>query len=202
MTLQKGSTLNLTLGGEQLSAFFPLLQEGVTVPARVGSTLADFLGEQLLLDTDYISSRISTIFMNNRPVDDIKTVLLHEGSVVALSGAMPGLVGATMRSGGYYAALRGGITYTDSDIDTAIRDGIIKLKVYNLLLPELTAPVLKRGVVFCPDDLLAFFRGQDQEFWNGCTDVLLNQSEIDPAELRSDELFNRLSTVTIQVKFR
>ncbi len=99
------------LAPELLSFFFPLLQQGVEVEVETGCSLKQLLIEQFGISADYIASRITTLFLNSRAVDDAATALVHDGAVLALSGAMPGLVGATMRSGGFYAAMRGAMTY-------------------------------------------------------------------------------------------
>jgi len=44
------------------------------------------------LDEDYVTQRISTIFLDGKPVDDIDTLLVRDGAVLSLSAAMPGLV--------------------------------------------------------------------------------------------------------------
>src|SRR5690349_16233437 len=98
---------------EYMSEFFPLLQQGVRVTARTGCTLAMLLGEEFGLDEAYVARRITTIFLDNSPIDDVHRAIVKDGSTIALSGAMPGLVGATMRCGGYYAAMRGAITRLD-----------------------------------------------------------------------------------------
>ena len=82
--------------------FTALLQQGFGVLARLGCSLEELLCNQWGIDRDYVTSRITTIFMNNRAIDDIATSIVRAGAVIALSGAMPGLVGATMRRGGFY----------------------------------------------------------------------------------------------------
>ncbi len=103
MTFDSCKQLELRMNRQCVNEFYPFLQEGVAISAQVGCTLADLLGEQFALDREYVAARITTIFMDNRPVDDINVAMVHDGAKIALSGAMPGLVGATMRSGGFYA---------------------------------------------------------------------------------------------------
>ena len=141
------SHLSLTLKPDQLNAFFPLLQKGVSVPATVGCTLRSLLCDQFAIPADYLTDRITTIFIDNHPLDDLDRTIVQDGSRVTLSAAMPGLVGATMRRGGFYAALRQGISHvTDSG---AAKDacGEIRLKLFNLLLAEIGPLVLARGVI-------------------------------------------------------
>jgi hypothetical protein len=162
-------SLEVQLAPELLRIFFPLLQQGVEVEVETGCTLRQLLIEQFGIPADYIASRITTLFLNNRAVDDAATAMVHDGAVLALSGAMPGLVGATMRSGGFYAAMRGAMTYHNEAELPTHRQGRIRLKLFNLLLDELGPRVLGRGVVLSAARLREFFAELPAEFrFRGC----------------------------------
>lgn len=139
--------LVLTLLPDQLPAFYPILQQGVNVPAQVGCTLKSLLCDQFAIPADYVTDRITTIFLDNRPVDDLEGTIIQDGSRVTLSAAMPGLVGATMRRGGFYAALRQGISHVADRAAAAGACGTVRVKLFNLLLAELGPLVLARGLV-------------------------------------------------------
>lgn len=143
----------LQLEADQLKAFFPLLQKGVTVPAIVGCTLKSLLCDQFAIPADYVTDRITTIFLDNRPVDDLDRAIVQDGSRVTLSAAMPGLVGATMRRGGFYAALRQGISHVMENKAAGGQRGTVRLKLFNLLLAELGPLVLARGLFLERDEL-------------------------------------------------
>ena len=146
--------LVLSLQAGQLSLFYPLLQAGVTVPAVVDCPLRSLLCEQLAIPADYVTGRITTIFLNNRPVDDLDGTVIHDGARVSLSAAMPGLVGAVMRRSGFYAALRQGITHHGEagGAPTGCR-GTVRMKLFNLLLPELGPVLLAHGILVEPAEL-------------------------------------------------
>jgi len=146
-------TLTLHLAADQLNIFFPLLQKGITVPAIVGCTLKSLLIDQLLIPADYVTDRITTIFLDNHPVDDLDNSIIHNGSRVTLSAAMPGLVGATMRRGGFYAALRQGISHVLESGTTEDSCGTVRLKLFNLLLAEIGPLVLARGLILEQNEL-------------------------------------------------
>ncbi len=148
----KIQTVALRLTDDQLSAFFPLFQKGVAIPAIVGCTLKSLLVDQLAIPADYVTDRVTTIFFNNSPVDDLDRTIMQEGSRVTLSAAMPGLVGATMRRGGFYAALRQGISHAADNGKTTDESGTIRLKLFNLLLTELGPTILARGVILEQDE--------------------------------------------------
>jgi hypothetical protein len=138
---------------DQLGAFFPMLQRGVTVQAEVACPLRELLCGQFGIPQEYLAGRVTTIFLDNRPVDDLDGSLIHEGSRVTLSAAMPGLVGATMRRSGFYATLRKGITHVEKGGDLRAGQGTVRLKLFNLLLPELAPLVLARGILVKRDEL-------------------------------------------------
>ena len=144
----------LELGADQVHTFFPLLQKGVTVQASVGCSLKSLLCDQLMIPADYVTDRITTIFLDNRPVDDLDRTIIQEGSRVTLSAAMPGLVGATMRRGGFYAALRQGISHCTGNGSATGGRGTIRVKLFNLLLAELGPLVLARGILMERDELV------------------------------------------------
>jgi hypothetical protein len=141
------SRLILTLEQDQLNTFFPILQKGVTVPVTIGCTLKSLLSDQFAIPADYVTDRITTVFLNNRPVDDLDRAIVQDGARVTLSAAMPGLVGATMRRGGFYAALRQGISHVVDSGSAAGEDGTVRVKLFNLLLAELGPLVLARGLI-------------------------------------------------------
>lgn len=145
--MQGGRSIEVQLAPELLRIFFPLFQEGVEVEVKAGCTIRELLIEQFGIAAEYIATRITTVFVNHRAVDNMDSAQIYDGAVLALSGAMPGLVGATMRSGGFYAAMRGNMTYRNEATAPEVKSGTIKLKLFNLLLPELGPRLLQRGIV-------------------------------------------------------
>jgi hypothetical protein len=145
--------VTLRIARDQLDVFFPMLQRGVAVQAEIGRSLRDLLCAQFGIPEQYVTGRITTIFLDNRPVDDLDGSLIHEGSRVTLSAAMPGLVGATMRRSGFYATLRQGISHAEKGDDRRVGQGTVSLKLFNLLLPELASLILARGILLERDEL-------------------------------------------------
>lgn len=139
---------------DKISVFFALLQQGFQVTAKVGCDIQSLLCDQFGLMSDYLAHRISTIFLDGKPVDDVASAMVRDGATLALSAAMPGLVGATFRKAGCLAALRGSITYTKKDeAPAACYDGIITLKLFNLLVTEMGPQFLERGIWVSGSDL-------------------------------------------------
>jgi hypothetical protein len=128
-----------------LVSFFLPLQEGIAIKTQVGLSIRTFLEQELGLTPEFIREKIKTVFLDGKPVDDFDQAILKDGSVLSLSGALPGLVGATMRSGGFFAGLRSQITYQEKESAPLQKEGTITLKIFNLLLKELGPIILKKS---------------------------------------------------------
>jgi hypothetical protein len=161
--MQVGRSLEAEFAPELLRIFFPLFQSGVGVEVELGCSIQQLLTEQFGIAADYVSGRITTIFLNSKAVDKAGTAIIRDNDVLALSGAMPGLVGATMRSGGYYAAMRGAMTYSDDRVIPVGQRGVITLKLFNLLLSELGPRLLLRGFLLRGDLWRAFLAQQPEQ---------------------------------------
>ena len=109
-----------------------------------------FLIEDLGLTPEYVRQRITTVFLDGQVVDTLEDALLRQGSRLALSAAMPGLLGATLRRSGPYAAMRAEITRAaDHELQPSTGGTlIIQVKLFNLLVDELGPRLLARGVLF------------------------------------------------------
>ena len=103
--------LQISVNAAQLPEFFQLLQQGIILRREVGCSVKSFLYHQLQLSCEFVEDKIQTIFLDGKPVDDLDAAYVKDGCSLALSAAMPGLVGATMRRGGYYASLRAQISH-------------------------------------------------------------------------------------------
>ena len=143
--MSDSSIPRIQVSPDTVLALAPLFQKGIQVDIQTGCTVKSLLLEQWDIPADYVSERISTLFLDGKPVDDMNEAHIKEGAVLALSSAMPGLVGAVMRRGGYYASLRGGITYHETAADSDVRSGTITVKLFNLLIREIGPSFLYRG---------------------------------------------------------
>jgi len=118
------------------------------VKIETGCTLKNLLCEQFKITPGYIADRVKTIFLNSKPVDDIETAIVKDQAVLAISAAMPGLVGAVFRSKGVLAAFRSSISYQaeKNDLEKS-HNGMITLKFFNLLVKELGPAFLEKGIL-------------------------------------------------------
>src|SRR4030042_6279318 len=154
------SHVNLSLVAEPklFEKFLQLLQKGVKVTARIGSTVRSFLCDDLGLSPEYVDKRIQTLFLNGKAVDNPDTARLKEDSTLALSAAMPGLLGATLRKGSYYARMRNEISHQEQSQSISIHEGFVLLKLFNLLPAEIGPAVLARGMWLKGEELNRFLK--------------------------------------------
>ncbi|HEX8949069.1 MAG TPA: hypothetical protein VF790_08920 [Dissulfurispiraceae bacterium] len=163
--------------------FLLMLQRGFMVRTRTGCSVQDFLGCGLGISRETLE-RIQSIFLDGSPVDDLGSAIIKAGATLALSAAMPGLVGATLRRGGFYSSFRSSITYKEKAETCIAGEGLVRLKLFNLLIDELGPGFLGKGILVRPSDLADFLSGQSPDFWEGCKGVLIDGSAADPGVLR------------------
>ncbi len=178
-----GAGLVLVLEPRLMPRFFQMFQKGVGLKAEVGCTVRSFLCEQMGISTQYVDERIQTLFLDGQPVDQMEAAVIRDGSILALSAAMPGFAGATLRKGGYYSTMRSSITYKGEGETVSRRSGVVNLKLFNLLAGELGPGLLERGVRVKGMEIAAFLERQAEDFWAGCREIRLNGKEISRREV-------------------
>ena len=179
------ATLTISVGKNRISDFVALLRTGFRVKSQVGCSVKDFLCGQMGLTIEYYENRILTLFLNSKPVDNPETVQVQDGATLALSAAMPGLVGATMRRGGHYGRMRGSITHADDNQTCVAETGRITLKLFNLVLKELGPYFLSRGVWLDSKILKDFFKDQAGGLDAEIQHVIWNDEEVTPDSIMS-----------------
>ena len=146
--LTEGSLVNVDLTCEPpVYVLFALMfQQGFMLRCRLGSTIREVLCHQYGIKDAYLDGRINTVFLDGKPVDDVDTARISDGSVLALSASMPGFAGAALRKGGFYAKMRQGITHAEDPGAALHSEGFFTLKLFNLVAEELGPTFLKDGV--------------------------------------------------------
>jgi hypothetical protein len=144
--------LRLDPGAPEWGPLLNALQAGVQVETKLGLSVRAFARETLGFDDAYIEGRISTVFLDSEPVDDIDAAIVRSGSRIALSAAMPGLVGAVMRRKSAYASFRKGISYGDKAGDGVVTPadtglGRVTVKFFNSIMEEQGRAILAKGVI-------------------------------------------------------
>jgi hypothetical protein len=177
-TLESAATsvpsLSLTVETSLLTTFYELLQAGFRVRCKVGVSIESLFYEQFGLNPRLVEGKISTIFLNGKPVDDIGSTIVEDGATLALSGAMPGLVGATLRRKSPLASFRQSISASKSSEDNKNSEGCIQIKLFNILLKELGPVFLEMGIFVQGIVYKSFLEKQTSEFWNRCNKIIVD----------------------------
>lgn len=166
--------ISLTVKQDRLSLFSPLLGQGFTLTIRTGISVRDLMCLQIGVSDDYLDQRIQTIFLDGKVVDNVDTAVIRQGSTLALSAAMPGLAGATLRRGGAYAAMRSQISHKNNTLDDSAENGTVMLKLFNIVALELGPMFLKQGIWIDGKNLKNFFERVPDFFWDGCLNAEIN----------------------------
>ena len=162
------TNINLTVKPDRMSLFSPLLGQGFTLKIQAGISVRDLLCRQIGVSDDYLDQRIQTIFLDGKVVDNVDTAVIRQGSALALSAALPGLAGATLRRGGAYASMRSQISHKNNTVDDSSENGTVMLKLFNLVALELGPMFLKQGIWIDGKKLENFFQRVPDFFWDGC----------------------------------
>jgi hypothetical protein len=181
-------SISLTVETSLLTTFYELLQAGFGVNCTVGTSIENLFYDQLTLNPRVVEEKISTIFLNGKPVDDIASTIVEGGATLALSGAMPGLVGATLRRKSPLASFRQSISAGKSAKDNDNSEGSIQIKLFNILLNELGPVFLEMGIFVQGVVFKLFLEKQTSEFWNRCMKILVDGKPIHAREFSESYL--------------
>ena len=198
MNNTSSTNVSLTLEKTLIPIFYQLLSKGVTIHARTGCTIKDLLCGQIGIQDDYLEERIQTIFLDNKTVDDVDSSVIGKGSILALSSAMPGLLGATLRKGGWYAPMRRQISH-DKDVasDTLIK-GEVTIKLFNLIVREIGPLFLEHGVCVKGEDFFDIVARNENVFMVGCKKTVKDGNDTVPEKLMEVEWEDK--QVLLQIK--
>jgi len=192
------NNLALTVSAELLPKFFQLLEQGFILESSVGCSLRDFICGRLGLEGQYLADRVQTIFLDHNPVDDIDTALIRENSAVALSAAMPGLAGATLRKGGRFAVMRNQISCRTGTACESDQRTQVTVKFFNVIAKDLGENLLKNGIRIQESNFIWFVDKHIEVLQTHITSVRFDGKTIDPQKLasipRQGELFLQVST--------
>jgi molybdopterin converting factor small subunit len=149
-----GATIHLSASPQLAACFHLLLLKGVTLTATAGTSLRIFIIDSLGIAADYLETQVQTILYDGRAVDDLDEAVIHDGAVLALSAAMPGLAGAVLRSKGILRGLRREISLVAPAPAVAGSPVSVTVKLFNAVLHDVAPALLGRGVTVYGKDLL------------------------------------------------
>jgi hypothetical protein len=175
--------LRICVDARLISRFLKLVERGFKVNITGSLSIRELLCHHFGISDEYVDNRIQTIFLDGRPVDNVDTAWVENGSKLALSAAMPGLVGATFRKGGFYAPLRDTISYKKTENSVFKGAGEIILKLFNMVAKELGPQLLAKGIRIEGSALQDFVLRNSQDLKTACTSIQLNDGKADVAGL-------------------
>jgi hypothetical protein len=179
--------LRIIVGADLIPRFLKLLEHGFKVKIAASLSIRDLLCQDFGVSAEYVDNRIQTIFLDGKPVDNVDTAWVKNGSRLALSAAMPGLVGATFRKGGFYASFRDTISYTKKDNSASKGSGEIVLKLFNIIAKELGPELLEKGIRIEGNAFRNFVLRNSADLKTERTTIHLNEAEIDADKLKEIE---------------
>lgn len=170
----------------QLPFFCRLLAGGIFATTTSGTSIHDYLADDMGIPPDYIRNRIQTIFLDGKAVDDVNATIIKKDATLALSAAMPGLVGATFRKSGYYSTLRKTISH-DRRAATSSRQPIpFTLKLFNTIAGELGPELFTKGIQVSGTAFQDFIQYQKERFESACSSLTVDGKKLKVDDLLTD----------------
>ncbi len=191
--------LSLSVQPSVVHRFYEILQSGFSIKCRTGINVQALLCEQLGLDPQYVNGRITTVFLDGSCVDNIERAIIKDGSTLALSSAMPGLAGATLRRDSVYATLRSSITYEEKSDICSDAEATIRIKLFNLLIDELGQLFLQRGIMVKADKIMHFFKNRPKTFLDGCSNIVFDGKNVNHGILPDGEVFANSDFIFLKI---
>ena len=189
--------LSLTVEPRVLPIFSHFLQGGFQLEAAVGCCVRKFLSDRCRLARDTIEDRISTVFLDGMPVDDLDSAFVKNNSTLALSGAMPGLVGAAMRTNSPLRNFRSSITRGSESEGGRQQHGRVRLKLFNTVMRDLAPSFLREGILLQPLIVKGFLAQQTED---GFREILLGGEPIDTKLFLDEEFLSEFPLVSLSVR--
>jgi hypothetical protein len=175
-------SLSVVLHCQELGPLSRLLREGVIVPITADQSVHRWLTEDICLSENYVEERISTVFLNRRPVADLKASSIQCRDSLALTSSSPRTASGLLRAvrlpwfswrhhhRGMERRKEGGLA-------------MVTVRVLDSLTDELGPPLLARGALVRGGRLAAVLPRADNHFWQECVSLRLNRLRIDPETL-------------------
>jgi hypothetical protein len=197
----KPQHLNLVVNVNRIKAFLKLIESGFKIKIQTGLSIRELFCDQLDISDDYFDNRIQTIFLDGKPVDNVNTARVYNGARIALSAAMPGLVGAVFRKGGRYASFRRSISHSEDGTADIKGEGEIVLKFFNMVAKELGPTFLQKGIIIEGKRFLDFAQRNADDLKADCNSMHLDEAEIDVPRLKEtkwedQEIFLQVASQT------
>jgi len=195
--MNKPAEINVTLNKHAIPYFYLILSKGFRIPFKLDCSIENLLCKQIGIDETYVNQRIQTVFLNGKAVDDIHTAMISDNSTLALSAAMPGLVGAVFRTGSRYSAMRNSVSYSAQEKQASSGSGVLMLKLFNLVAREIGVMFLQRGILVDGKDFCSLAEEHSEVFGHQDSIFLFNQQKTDLGNLLESDIKNQEVLLTV-----
>jgi hypothetical protein len=175
-------TITLEPTTEQIARLCTLMQKGCHIKVECGKSMRDVLCRQCGITPEYVRMDIKVMFLESSPVDDIDEAIIKDGAIIALSAAMPGLVGAAMRKDGL-TWMRTSITYHEEEAQHKESLGLVQIKLFNQVMADLGESFLRRGVYVKAGFLFESLKRFTPDFWLDFIKIARNDEAITGQDL-------------------
>lgn len=188
--------ITLQVAENDRAFFATLLQSGAEYPAIQGQSLGDFISSLPEFTWNYLENSVQTIFLDGMPADDIKLKCFTKPRhTLALSAAMPGLVGAILKRNSLHVSLR--TTTVDDSVADIGAPSIVRLKIFNSIAQERGPRLLLEGASFPTERLYKTFSLR-QNLLKKAQTITCNESTITEEDLFDILLQHSIITLTVR----
>ena len=177
-------TLRLTLSAKALAQLARQIQYGGRLPVGgdESRTVREFMVGALGLGADYVESRVATVFLDGRAVDDLDAQRVRPGSCLSLSAAMPGVAGIVMRRSSPFKRMRALELFEEKEAcEGSDAPGLVEIKLFNFIAVEGGPVLLARGLGLAAKRLADLLG--DGDFASGVAGAELDGKALDAASL-------------------
>ena len=173
--------IRLAVKPKHIPFFYPLLRKGILIYTETGLCLRELVCERMGIQNDYLNTQVQTIFLDGKVLDDRHSAVIRGGSTLALSAAMPGMVGATFRSSGFYAPFRSPISYAGGPASVPDHKKPVLVKCFNKIANDHGPMLLAAGIYIYGEDLRDLVVSRLDDFHKGLGPVVMDDRTVDPA---------------------
>jgi hypothetical protein len=151
MNVASGGNFRVHFQKDPTVDFLPLLQKGFNIAIRTGNH-QDPVCHSCGLDIEQVRSRVQSVFLNGKPVNDIAVACVHDGDCLSLIRDHAGSGGCHLRSGGILAGFRCSISHRPIERQTDTAGGVLLVRLFDLLIAQMGPGFLQQGILVSATD--------------------------------------------------
>jgi hypothetical protein len=177
--------IQVSIEENHFSAFFALLSYGFKIDVEIGCSLFDVLVRQIGINESFLNEKVQTVFLNGKVVDDFSVEIVSDDSVIALSAAMPGLVGAVFRKGGILSSMRSEHTSSMESVVIKKLKRQVTLKLFNHIASGLGGYFFKKGICVKGAHFIRYVKSKQSLLKSACRQLIIDGKQYEIGDLLS-----------------